>query len=282
MRILRKRKRKINLKWKNIITMLSILVCLITLIISVSNIFVWRKDSDDTIKQVDKIQEIILIDEVTDDEDVEIVEQVEKIPDVNPYWDYIKMNLINVDFNELKKINNHTKGWIQVKGTNVNYPFVQANDNDYYLTHSFDKSWNSAGWVFMDYRNNINDMDRNTILYAHGRYDKTMFGTLRKILSNGWLDNTDNYVIKLSTEKENSLWQVFSIYKIPTTSDYLRVDFVNNEDFINFANMLVDRSGYDFDTSVGENDKILTLSTCYNDDIKTVVHAKLIKKEIRY
>ena len=74
------------------------------------------------------------------------------------------MNMLNVDFSELKKINNNVKGWVQVNGTNINYPFVQANDNKYYLTHSFDKSWNSAGWLFLDYRNNINN---NKILNHH-------------------------------------------------------------------------------------------------------------------
>ena len=43
------------------------------------------------------------------------------------------MNILNVDFSELKKINNNVKGWIQVNGTNINYPFVQSNNN---LTHS--------------------------------------------------------------------------------------------------------------------------------------------------
>lgn len=89
------------------------------------------------------------------------------------------MNLINVDFNELKKFNSNTKGWIQVNGTNINYPFVQAKDNKFYLTHSFDKSYNSAGWVFLDYRNNINELSKNTIIYAHGRLDTTMFGSLK-------------------------------------------------------------------------------------------------------
>lgn len=51
----------------------------------------------------------------------------------NPYWDYIKMNLINVDFAQLKAQNNDTAGWIQVNGTNINYPFVQTTDNSYYL-----------------------------------------------------------------------------------------------------------------------------------------------------
>ena len=44
--------------------------------------------------------------------------------------------MLNVDFSELKKINNNVKGWVQVNGTNINYPFVQSNNNKYYLTHS--------------------------------------------------------------------------------------------------------------------------------------------------
>ena len=50
------------------------------------------------------------------------------------------MDLINVNFTELKKINYDTIGWIQVNGTNINYPLVQTKNNDYYLTRSFDKS----------------------------------------------------------------------------------------------------------------------------------------------
>ena len=188
------------------------------------------------------------------------------------------MNLINVNFEELKKINSNTKGWLQVNGTNINYPFVQANDNKYYLTHSFDKSYNSAGWVFLDYRNDINNLSKNTIIYAHGRLDTTMFGSLKNILKSGWLNNTNNYVVKLSTETENTLWQVFSVYHIPTTSDYIKVDFASNEEFSTWTTMLISRSAYDFNTSVGANDNVLTLSTCYNSaEYRLVVHAKLVK-----
>ena len=189
------------------------------------------------------------------------------------------MNLIDVDFNQLKEKNSDTIGWIQVNGTNINYPFVQTSNNEFYLNHSFDKSYNKAGWVFMDYRNNKTDYDKNTIIYAHGRMDNTMFGSLRKVITNGWLNNKNNYVIKLSTEKENTLWQVFSVYKIPTTNDYIQVNFTDNEKFLEFKNMLLKRSAFNFNTNVNENDKILTLSTCYNDSDKVVLHAKLIKRE---
>ena len=222
-----------------------------------------------------KVVEEDIIDEI------EIIEQVEEIPQANPYWDYIEMNLINVNFNELKQINSNTKGWIQVNGTNINYPFVQAKDNKYYLTHSFDKSYNSAGWVFLDYRNNINELSKNTIIYAHGRTDKTMFGSLKNILKSSWLNDTNNFVVKLSTEIENTLWQVFSVYHIPTTSDYIQVNFSSNKEFNNWTTMLINRSSYNFNTSVNENDNVLTLSTCYNDNEKVVLHAKLIKKETR-
>ena len=158
---------------------------------------------------------------------------------------------------------------------------MQAKDNEYYLTHSFDKKYNSAGWVFLDYRNTLKDDDKNTILYAHGRYDKTMFGSLKNILKSNWYKNKDNHVIKLSTEKENTLWQVVSVYHIKTTSDYIQTEFSSDEEYQALLDELINRSAYKFNTTVSSKDKILTLSTCYNEKERVVMHAKLIKKEIR-
>ena len=160
-------------------------------------------------------------------------------------------------------------------GTNINYPFVQTIDNDYYLNRSYDKTYNNAGWIFLDYRNNEFN-DKNTIIYGHGRINGTMFGSLKDTLKSSWQDNKDNYIIKISTEKENSIWQIFSVYKIATTSDYLQTTFSDNE-FESFISLIKGRSSYNFETNVTNEDKVLTLSTCYNDNDKMVVHAKLIK-----
>lgn len=170
------RKRKIEL---NLLIFMIGFLCLIGLFISIFNIIKWKLDSNEIINETNDILDIVKIEEINDEENVEIIEQVEEIPSFNPYWDYIKMNLIDVNFNEFKQINQSTVGWIQVNGTNINYPFVQASDNKYYLTHTFNKSYNSAGWVFLDYRNNKNGTDKNNIIYAHGRYDNTMFGSLK-------------------------------------------------------------------------------------------------------
>ena len=244
-------------------------------------VLAWKIDSDNTYAQIEMIKENVVVEEVEDTVATEIVNPPVEENSSNPYWDYIKMNLINVDFTNLLSINSDTKGWIQVNGTNINYPFVQTTDNDYYLKKDFNKKNNSAGWVYMDYRNNIENLDRNTILYAHGRLNGTMFGSLKNIFDSDWFNDVNNHVIKLSTPTENTLWQVFSVYHIPTTSDYLQIDFSSDSEFLEFINMLKERSQYDFNVEFNELDKILTLSTCYNDEERVVLHAKLIKKEVR-
>lgn len=273
-----RKKRKI--KWKNVFLALFVLICLVGLGTSLFNIIKWKIEAKTTNNQIETAQKVVKPVEIINNDKIEIIEQ-EKVPLDNPYWEYVQMNLIDVDFNDLKNINPSTIGWIQVNGTNINYPFVQTNDNKYYLNHSFNKSKNSAGWVFMDYRNNISVLDKNTIIYAHGRLDNTMFGSLKNILTSGWLNNKNNYIVKLSTEYENNLWQVFSVYKIKTTNDYLQISFISNESFLEFTDKLIKRSNFNFNTKVNENDKILTLSTCYNEKEKVVLHAKLIKRVIK-
>lgn len=245
--------------------------------ISIGKIILWKLDSNDSKNIMEDINSNININEIKDNENTEIINEPENIE--SDYWYYIKFPLIDVDFTELKKKNSDTIGWINVNNTNINYPFVQTNDNSYYLTHSFDKTYNEAGWVFLDYRNNTNFSDKNTIIYAHSRLDKTMFGSLSKVLKDDWYKNKDNHIIRISTEIENTLWQIFSVYVIETESYYITTDFSSDLEYQSFLDTLKSRSKYNFDAELSTNDNILTLSTCYSDTEKTVVHAKLIKRE---
>ncbi len=180
-----------------------------------------------------------------------------------------------MNFNKMKSINDEIVGWIKVENTNIDYPFVQTNNNEYYLTHFIDKSFNKIGTVFLDYRNNINTLDQNNILYAHGRMDETMFGSLRNVLDKKWFDETKDKNIYLYTENGYYIFEIFSVYKIKTTDDYLKIHF--NNDFQEFINLIKSRSIYDFDVNEKNYNKIITLSTCYNKDYKIVMHGKLIK-----
>lgn len=247
--------------------------------ISLIHILKWKDDSNDTKKNTEEINEIVNVETREDTEETELIN---KPLDTNSdYWYYTTFPLIDVNLTELKKKNSDTIGWINVNNTNVNYPIVQYTDNDYYLHHSYDKSYNEAGWIYLDYRNNDSFDDKNNIIYGHQRNDNTMFGSLGNVLNYNWYTNKDNHIIRISTEKENTLWQIISVYKIPVESYYITVNFTSIEKYQEFLNTITGRSIHNFNTEINTDDKILTLSTCYSENVRTVVHAKLIKKETK-
>lgn len=186
-----------------------------------------------------------------------------------------KVKSYEKNFKKLKEINKEFTYWLTVKNTNVSYPIVKHNDNKYYLNHSFDKSNNIFGWIFMDYRNNPNLTDQNTIIYGHDTYDTMLFGTLDKTLNKTWYENKSNQIITLENENKKIEAEIFSIYTIDVTTDYLQIVFSNKE-FENFLNKIKNRSIYNFKSEVTVKDKIITLSTCYKSGNKRlVIHAKI-------
>lgn len=276
---MRKRIKKSN-KLKSIYLLICIIFSII-IIYSVFNIVSWFKDNQKIDKQVNDIINNTKVEEVKDNSNTEIIKQEAKIPETSIYWTFLKTPLLNVNFDKLKNTNSDTVGWLNVSGTNINYPVVQAKDNSYYLTHSFDKTYNKAGWVFMDYRNKMDNLNKNTIIYAHSRVNNTMFGSLNKTLKKDWYNNKSNHMIRLSTENINSMWQIFSVYTVPNTNDYIKTVFNNDDEFLDFINLIKNRSKFDFATDVNISDNIITLSTCYKTNERVVVHAKLIKKETK-
>ena len=276
----KKKRRKKKLRFRKWVIVVFLIFFLSIFAVSINQVYQWLKDN----KEIENISDDVVKDtKVKEKEDTENTENVNP-PDNkdNDYWNYIKMSLLEVNFNELLTKNPDTVGWIQVKGTNINYPIVQTTDNSYYLTHAFDKTKNEAGWVFMDYRNDAVNFNQNTILYAHSRLTGSMFGSLKNILNSSWYTNKDNHIIRLSTPTENTMWQVFSVYTIPKESYYITPNFNSNEAYQEFLNTMKSRSEVEFSAEVNTNDKILTLSTCKdNFGNRVVMHAKLIKRETR-
>ncbi|MDL2235587.1 class B sortase [Christensenellaceae bacterium OttesenSCG-928-L17] len=224
-------------------------------------------------------------------DNIEVGEDTNEADLVNPptddpesdYWSFIKMPLVNVDFDQLLERNSDTVGWINLPATNINYPIVQTDNNSYYLNHAFDGSKTRAGWIFADYRNNMTSFDQNTIVYGHSRLDNTMFGSLKNALQKSWYTNKDNHVIRLSTPTENTMWQVFAVYKHAPESYYITPKFENEAGYEQFLKTISGRSIYDFGVTVSVNDRVLTLSTCANNiaQDRVVLHARLIKSRIR-
>lgn len=192
-----------------------------------------------------------------------------------PVEDGNKKDSIYVNnYDRLLNVNQDTVGWLTVNNTKIDYPVVKSYNNDYYLTHNYYKRFTYNGWIFMDHRNNPKYLDRNTIIYGHNRFDTgVMFGTLQNVLNKKWYSNSDNLVITYNTLYEKINWKIFSIYTIDVTSDYLQIIFNTDEEYQTFIDMITNRSEIPFDTKATTSDKILTLSTCYDEDKRLVIHA---------
>lgn len=240
---------------KKTISIIILLIFISIMIVTGRMLFNWLKENKQSQDTIDNISKSIRVDE--------------NIDNAQKY---------NIDFEKLKQTNSETVAWLKVNGTDIEYPVVKTTNNDYYLTHSFDKSYNSAGWVFMDYKDKFNGTDNNMVIYAHNRKDGSMFGTLKNVLTEDWQKTQENFIIPFITENEKAEYQVFSIYKIESEDYYITTNFGTDKEFQIFIDTTKSRSVKDFNVDVGTVDNILTLSTCSdNNKYRVVLHAKKIK-----
>ena len=242
---------------KKIIVKILMIVCIIGIIVSLTNIVLWLLDNSEN----KKIQE-------------ELEEYIEEKEENNEKEEYY------IDFNSLKEKNSDTVAYLKVNNTNISNIVVKGNDNDYYLKHNFNKNYNRSGWIFMDYRNKFDGSDKNIVIYGHNTADGSMFGTLRKVITKEWYLNKENYVITLFSKDKKLEYQVFSTYSINVEDYYIKTNFENNTEFNKFVNTLRNRSVYNYNVMVDGNSHILTLSTCTsNGKRRMVLHAKLVNEE---
>ena len=267
--IAKRKVKKEKMIWTMVIVVSSVI--LIILLVVLVNWGLENKKTDDILSDVYDAAEVKEITTTTKKEENTSVTTTTSL-----YDKYESMNILEVNFDNLKGINPDTVGWIKVPGTKINYPFVHTKDNEYYLKHTFDKTSNKKGWVYLDYRNNIDNLSKNTILYAHGLVNNQMFGSMRRVVKQSWYNNKNNRIITIVTPRSNQKWQVFSTYTIEPESYYITTSFKDNDEFNNFINTLKQRSVYNYGVEVNASDKILTLSSCYDDKKRMVLHAKLI------
>lgn len=248
-------KQKNNKKLLSKIIIILQIIFLGIIIFSIIEIYKWYKENKSNNEIAKQISGYVTIDNGKEDND---------------------KDKYSIDFEALKQQNSDTVAWIKVNNTEIEYPIVKANDNSYYLTHSFDKSYNSAGWIFANYKNKFDGTDKNIVIFGHNRRDGSMFGTLKNVLDESWYNNETNMDIIFATEDNNYKYRVFSVYQILKEDYYIQTEFDDNE-FSKFIEEVKERSIKNFNEKVSEKDTILTLSTCANDNkYRVVVHAKKI------
>lgn len=257
------KKKKLKLKKRNLL----LLILIVIFLFSTSKIVIFyidlarNKNLND--KLVEEVYKPVLKEDISEDNQ--------------------EPESFTIDFDKLLEKNSDTVGWINYNQNKINYPIVQGKDNRYYLKKSFDKKTNSAGAVFLDYRNK-SLQDRNTVLFAHSMRDDTMFGSLREVFKDDFLDDESNNYISIVTKDGAYLtYQIFSYYVIEKEEYYIQTTFDSDATFYKFLDTIQRRSWKKFDVTVNTNDKILTLSTCEGaggTNSRKVIHAKLLQEAI--
>lgn len=185
---------------------------------------------------------------------------------------------IRAQLQNLAVQNSDTYGWIYVEGTNINYPIVQGDDNDYYLDHAFTGDYLPIGSVFADYRNNTSIMKNyNTVFYAHNITSGTMFHDVTKFFEDEYFNNTK---IVIYTFDGMFVFEPFAIYESHETNNYFKTGFTSQKDFQNFTDKIKGDAEKVKDFEFTSNsDRIITLSTCTNGAAtqRYALHAKLIE-----
>lgn len=206
---------------------------------------------------------------------------------------------LEVDFEALIAENSDFYGWLYLPNDDIiNYPVVQGEDNDYYLKHLFDGTYNIHGTLFVDYRNSQDPLNENTIIYGHRMQTPTMFHNLRNFKMQEYYEEHPIFYLELP-DKEYKL-EVFASYVTGSISDAytitfneedgdivdadgnIHVSYKLNEDvptFEDWYEKVLNKSLIETDVEVKKGDKIITFSTCdYSfDNARFVVHCKVVE-----
>ena len=170
---------------------------------------------------------------------------------------------IEVDFELLFGQNEDVIGWIYCPGTPINYPIVQAADNEFYLRRLLDGSYNMAGTLFLDYRNSVDFTDWNSIVYGHNLRNDLMFGTLPNYAEQEYFD--EHPVIFLLTPEKNYRISILFGFTASAGSGFYNELHPTEEEKAELIKNWRNVSDFVSKTELPSEYRLITLSTCSYD-----------------
>lgn len=187
---------------------------------------------------------------------------------------------------ELQKQNEEVVGWLEVDGTNINYPVLQGTDNDYYVTHNYKKEYSKNGSIFLDKNYDWTIPSSNLLLYGHNNKNGIMFAELLKYAKEDFYKKHTE--IKFATSTEESDYEILAVFysrvyykrEQNVFRYYYFVNANNEQEYDEFVNNAKKASIYDTGVTAQYGEQLLTLSTCEysQEDGRFVVVAKKIEK----
>lgn len=191
-----------------------------------------------------------------------------------------------IDFDSLKEINTDIYAWIRIPGTDVDYPVVQAgedHDDFFYLSHNIEKNYEFAGSIYSEKQNQKDFSDAVTVLYGHNMKNGTMFATLHNFSDASFFKKHKFMYIYLPGRKLT--YKVYAAYEYDDRHILNSFDFSDSEVVKSYFESTLQPTVMNCNirkgVSLSESDKILTLSTCTdnNNSARYLVQGVLYKNE---
>ncbi|MCL2365958.1 MAG: class B sortase [Oscillospiraceae bacterium] len=182
-----------------------------------------------------------------------------------------------MDFEALGARISALTGWIRLEGTAIDYPIVQWTDNYFFLGHLPDGTKHRSGSIFVDYRNNPDLSDKNTMIYGHMSQTDDMFGALKYLRNQTFFD--EHNIIYIYTPHADFALMLFSVYLVDSGVETPPISFKDDEGFLRHVAETKRRSIVQSDVEVGADDRIVSLATCAYDfaNARLVVVGKLVQ-----
>ncbi len=181
------------------------------------------------------------------------------------------------DHDSLLSINSDGLGYLYIPSIDLRLPIVQTTDNDYYLTHTFERTSNSNGCIFEDYRIDDKLASTNVILYGHNMRNGSMFGLLPNYSDYSFWNTTGNDTFYIYTEDKIMIYKIFSAYISEPISDTYTFNFSSVDGLRKYAANMKSNSNYETNVDVSQTTQVVTLSTCTTDgNQRFIVHGTYV------
>lgn len=170
------------------------------------------------------------------------------------------MWMAEIDHARLTEMNGDYRCWIYAPGTQIDYPIVQREDNSHYLKRMFNGERNSAGTLFIDYRNLPGFQDPNTLVYGHHMRNDSMFGTLTDYAEQAYFEGHPFMLVM--AKEEIFLVEIYAGYTTSDQDHCYDIAISDEEDMRAFIEEAQRKSDFMSGVDVQTTDRLVTLSTC--------------------
>lgn len=166
----------------------------------------------------------------------------------------------SIDLTSLREVNSDVLGWITIPDTVLSYPLVQGDDNEFYLTHTWNHESNSAGSIFMESECSPDFTDFNTIIYGHRMNNGSMFGSLKDYKKQAHYEAHPLFYIM--NENGLQVYQIFSAFEAQLYDPVFLLKVTSEKNRQAVIDCAIEKSQLSTNIIPTAANKIVTLSTC--------------------